>query len=94
MHLQEATLASKTRTVVAIEELERLVPVLKVGTLQLGPAVKVTHTQCCIRLLCSLAVPREPAQMAQSSRTGMVARQCLCAVTLQGCQLEPTTDVG
>ena len=44
MCLQEATLASKTRTLVAIEEVEKLVAVLKVGTLQLGPAVKVTHT--------------------------------------------------
>ena len=60
MDLQEATLASKTRTLVAIEELERLVPVLKVGTLQL---VKSRTPQCCMWPLCSLAIPKDPAQM-------------------------------
>ena len=54
MHLQEATLASKTRTLVAIEELERLVPVLKVGPLQLS---KSCTPQCCSPPHCSLAVP-------------------------------------
>ena len=64
MHLQEATLASKTRTLVAMEELERLVPVLKVGTLQLGPAVKDTsHPIAASSASAAWQLLREPAQM-------------------------------
>ena len=98
MHLQEATLASKTRTLVAIEELERLVPVLKVGPLQLGLAVKVMHTQ--VLHLASLQPGSSWESLlrwAQLSQSGMAAREGVSAAAqrlCKACQLQPITSVG